>query len=202
MGIFLNDEKGIFMSSKGQITGLFSPFLEKERISRIVQEISGKKILDYGCGSGKILEYLTDVKYVGVDKNIEVINEAKKIHKNKNDVIFYSLAEFHNNLEHFDTIILSAVIEHFEDPIFELNNLKRMLKSGGKIIITTPTPLGNMILKTGSFFHLFSKEAIDEHNVIFSKKDFLKMSEKINMRIEKYIGFEFGLNQLVVIIEK
>lgn len=186
------------MQSKGQITGVLSPVLENYRIQQIIHEVSGKRILDYGCGQGKMAENLSFTRYVGVDLNKEVIVSAKKNHRNQINAFFYDTDEFSNNLEKFDTIILSAVIEHFDNPKSYLIDLRRRLEKGGEIIITTPSSVGNRILHFGSLFRLFSKEALDEHNVIFSKKDFYTLVPILEMSIIKYKTFEFGLNQLVV----
>ena len=41
--------------------------------------------------------------------------------------------------EYFDTIIMGEVLEHFEiDPMYALNELNRVQKIGGRLILTTP----------------------------------------------------------------
>ena len=66
------------------------------------------------------------------------------------------------------------------------------------MIITTPTPKANKILMIGSKFKLFSREALEEHQDLLNKSDFLRISKKIGLKLEHYETFEFGLNQLVV----
>ena len=98
----------------------------------------------------------------------------------------------------FDTIVLAAVIEHLEDPVQTLMELKEHLQDGGRMIITTPTLKANEILRIGSKIELFSKEWFEEHKNLLNKSDFLDISKKIGLKLERYERFEFGLNQLVV----
>lgn len=52
----------------------------------------------------------------------------------------------------FDVILLGELIEHIENPYQTLKKCHRVLKAGGKIIISTPNPLGFPRL----FFEYFS----------------------------------------------
>ena len=183
---------------KGQINGLFSSFLEKKRLKEITKYIAGNSILDFGCGYGKLASYLPDKKYIGVDKDREAIESAKMINKNNRNSQFYSINEFGNKADKFDTIVMAAVIEHIDDPVKVLINMRSYLKKCARIIITTPTPLANKILNIGSRFKLFSKEAFNEHRSLLTHEDFIDISFKVNLKLEIYKKFEFGLNQLIV----
>ena len=114
--------------TKGQITGILSPLLEKIRLNKVLKWVKGKRILDYGCGYGKLAEFLAEKEYIGVDANEEIVRKARKIHVNKKNVKFYTLEEFKNiNETNFDTVVLAAVIEHIENPLELLLTLKGFL---------------------------------------------------------------------------
>ena len=184
---------------KGQITGFVSPFLESYRMNVIKKYVTGGKILDFGCGTGKFVELLSFDQYIGVDINFDNIHAAKAHYSKEKNVVFVSNEEFSQIETKFDCIILSAVIEHFDNPHQNLKDLAVRLNDHGKIIITTPTGLGNKILSLGSKIKVFSKEAFEEHNYIFSKKDFVELSKILNLDLKVYRSFEFGLNQLIVL---
>lgn len=183
--------------SRGQITGVLSPLLEKGKMNKIKKYLAGYKILDFGCGYGK-LAMLPEKEYVGILIDKEIIESAKEINAKRKKVKFYSLDEFENKNCMVDTIILAAVVEHLEDPVQTLMKLKEHLQNGGLMIITTPTLKAIKILAIGSKFKLFSKEALEEHKDLLSKSDFLGISKEIGLKLEHYETFEFGLNQLVV----
>ncbi len=186
------------MQDRGQITGIMSPLLEKWRLSKVLQHINGNKILDYGCGCGKLASNLEDKEYVGVDINENIIETARNTYVKHNNTRFYTLKEFEKVESEFDCIVLSAIIEHLENPIEKIIQFKKMLSKEGIIIITTPTSQANQILEVGAHFRLFSKEAVDEHDELLDKNDFIQISKISSLILEKYERFELGLNQLVV----
>ena len=197
-GYFLGITTGSNEHTRGQITGLLSPLLEKWRMSKIRKYATGDKILDFGCGYGKLATMLPEKEYVGIDIDKKVIESAKEVNAERKNAKFYSLDEFENKNCKFDTVVLAAVIEHLENPVQTLIKLQKYLQDGGLMIITTPTPKANKILMIGSKFKLFSREALEEHQDLLNKSDFLRISKKIGLKLEHYETFEFGLNQLVV----
>ena len=184
--------------SRGQITGLLSPLLEKWRLNKIKKYVTGNKILDFGCGYGKLATILSEKEYVGIDINKTVLEFAKEINAERKNAKFYSLDSFEDKNCMFDTIILAAVVEHMECPVQTLMKLKEHLQGGGRVIITTPTSNANEILRIGSKIKLFSKESLVENNELWNKYDFINISKKIGLKLEYYERFEFGLNQLAV----
>lgn len=184
--------------SKGQITGLLSPLLEKWRIYKVRKWVRGAKILDFGCGYGKLATILPEKEYVGIDINKTVLEFAKDINAERKNAKFYFLDSFEDKNCMFDTIVLAAVVEHLEKPVQTLMELKEHLQDGGRMIITTPTSKANEILRMESKIKLFSKEWFEEHKELWNKSDFINISKKIGLKLEHYERFEFGLNQLVV----
>lgn len=98
------------------------------------------KVLDIGCATGFMGEYLRRNKncyVVGIEKGIDEAKEAKKI---LNQVINGD-AEEKSTLgqikEKYDVVFASAIIEHLKDPWSALKNWKKFLKKNGSLIITT-----------------------------------------------------------------
>jgi 2-polyprenyl-3-methyl-5-hydroxy-6-metoxy-1,4-benzoquinol methylase len=183
---------------KGQVKSLLSPFLEKIRLEKVSKHVVGNRVLDFGCGYGKLALYIQDKRYVGVDIDQRVLESAKMLNKDRSNTDFYSFNDFENKKDKFDTVVMAAVIEHMDSPTEVLLNMKRRLDYGGRIIVTTPTPMANKILRLGSKFGLFSKEAVNEHKLLFTKKDFIHFSSDIGLKLDVYERFELGLNQIVI----
>lgn len=183
----------------GQMTGLLSPFLESRRMKKITRIVTGGTVLDYGCGAGNIIPALSYTRYTGTDLDRTVLSKTKKKYADEKNVYFFTVEDFEELDEKYDFIILSAVIEHLEDPIKTMHELGMLLKDHGIIVITTPTPLGNNFLKFGSRLGIFSRSAFEEHHRIFTRNDFIILAEKLNLKIIKYDTFEIGMNQLVVL---
>ncbi|MCK4738574.1 MAG: methyltransferase domain-containing protein [Deltaproteobacteria bacterium] len=104
--------------------------LAKKLFDVVMGELGGSElILDVGASSIELGERI-------VKKHPSVIYKTMDIDRaNKHD--YYCLSEIK---EKFDIIVLSEVIEHldFEEGSDLLQELKELLKSGGRIIISTP----------------------------------------------------------------
>ena len=105
--------------------------------------ISGRYILDAGCGDG-VLSFLLakeGAKVIGVDYSKDAIQFAKERTKSFNlhvDFKFGSVYELPLEDSSIDAIVSSDVIEHLEDVPQFLCELKRVAKNKSIIVISTP----------------------------------------------------------------
>ncbi|WP_339877121.1 class I SAM-dependent methyltransferase [uncultured Algoriphagus sp.] len=101
--------------------------------------ISGK-LLEVGCGEGRGVETLLPYadSYLGLDKIREVIDELK---------VKFPKVEFQQAVippftgiadNSFDTVVSFQVIEHIPNDKLFLEEIYRVLKPGGKAVISTP----------------------------------------------------------------
>ncbi len=112
-----------------------------EPIKLLMNDKKLKKVLDVGCGTGKLVEFLTKSGFeaFGCDPSTEAIKIAKTI--NKNRCIKRSSASklpYKNKI--FDIVASISVIEHLtqkETKMF-LKETKRVLKDNGYIFLVTP----------------------------------------------------------------
>lgn len=100
-------------------------------------------VLDLGCGVSRIPKYLKPgSKYVGVEISTKFIEWLKE---NYPHYTFYQwdLENDQLNLNsQFDTVLMIAVLEHLHNPDNILKQISSFLKPDGKLVMTTPTPLG------------------------------------------------------------
>lgn len=104
-----------------------------KRIEFIVSHAEGE-ILDIGCDSGYILSRCGGG--VGVDISILRLKAAK--HWSFFLTFVQALAENLPFKQAFDTVIAAEILEHVLDPKAVLDEALRVLKLGGKIIVTVP----------------------------------------------------------------
>ena len=100
--------------------------------------------------------------------------------------------------QHFDTIVMVAVIEHLERPGFVLSQIPLHLKPGGRLVITTPSPSGDRIHQIGARLGLFSQEAMHEHETIFTRDSLNKLAMANGLELIQYRTFLLGGNQLFI----
>lgn len=119
-----------------QILSLHRSLVEKYNIRPIRDEIiryCKGKVLDVGCGEKPFYRYIKSnvQEYIGMDhpdtphdkKLIDVFGSADNI-------------PFQDN--YFDAVILTQVIEHVEEPIKSLDEIYRVLKPGGYLMLAWP----------------------------------------------------------------
>ncbi len=91
------------------------------------------KVLDVGCGRKPYKHLFEYSEYIGVD----VENEAHPHKEEEIDVIYDGrVLPFTDNS--FDTVICSQVLEHVFEPADFLQELNRVCKTGGILILTVP----------------------------------------------------------------
>ena len=140
-------QKNFFKDFIFKIIGNPHPYGRLRAISVLsFLDLSKKKILDAGCGRGVFSRELKkrDFDITGIDVDQEAIDYCKKSMDKTNE--HYSV--FKENImelqsiedQTYDQIIATDVIEHVEDPKKAVESLYRVLKKGGKLILTVPTP--------------------------------------------------------------
>ncbi len=97
--------------------------------------LSGKNIIDVGCGSGHIAAYFSECNRVlaldVVDQVSPDIREKIKFIKIKNDLSSFSTGEF-------DIVILNHVLAHVKNKLKLLIEINRLLKNNGICYVANP----------------------------------------------------------------
>ena len=112
---------------------LLYPYVE------VAKMMSGN-ILELGCGAGRGMELVASVAddYTGIDKNTQLLEMLSKQYPTFK-FLERNIPPFDRIPDNtFDYVITFQVIEHIEDDEFFLREINRVLKKGGKAILTTP----------------------------------------------------------------
>lgn len=150
-------------------------FLQNYRFRMVMPYLIGD-VLDFGGNKGELKQYVKG-KYLLINYDHSMMNGAS-----------------------CDSIIALAVIEHIEmDEVFKIfNSFKNILRPGGRIFLTTPTPMAKPILELLARIGILEKENIAEHKHYWTKAEITKLADTNKFRVTRYNKFQLGCNQLAV----
>ena len=161
--------------------------------------ISGN-VLDIGCGCTTLPDQLTSEQtYVGIERNQAILDFSSNNYPQHEfylrdvDIERLGLGD-----RRFDTVVMSAIIEHLQSPERVLGEVRSLLTLDGLLLITTPSPFGDRVHRIGSRIGLFYNEAVAEHVTIFGQRELLNIATTCGYEVLRYHSFVMGMNQLIV----
>jgi SAM-dependent methyltransferase len=147
-----------FFTSVSEVTNLYYRKKFNKYINRQFN------ILDFGCGSGELLELIQCKYKIGVEINKISQNKLKK-----KKIIFVS--KLNDIQKKFDTIFALSVIDHLQDPIYFIKKLANKLKKNGQLIIIIRHDSKNQNQMNSSYrSHLYSWSLLSFNNLLNSIK--------------------------------
>ena len=106
-------------------------------VKEYIQPTNGCTVLDVGCGPAAILDFLPNVKYIGLDHNPKYIASATKKFGAKGAFICAGVDQLNDHgLQTFDRIIILGVMHHLDDQQLTqlMTSLRNRLNSEGVLI--------------------------------------------------------------------
>ncbi|MDD5621132.1 MAG: class I SAM-dependent methyltransferase [Candidatus Pacebacteria bacterium] len=147
-----------------------------------------EKVLDLGCGNGRLAELIDD-EYLGADVSEELIRIAKEKYPDKRFIILNNSLRFPFKNDEFDKVFCLSVFHHTPSKAFRkqlIQEIKRILKPGGILILTVWNLKGNKktkeMLWKYSFKKIFFKSKLDFKDIFYPWKD-----SKGNILAERYV---------------
>lgn len=133
------EKKGVY-GDEGKLTSSY------KRLDKMLWLLSGidkpKSVLDLGCGTGYLSNILKqrypNAKIFGVDISNTALSRARKQYPSLTFVNADAERKlpFHN--EHFDLVVSGEHIEHLKDVDTYLQEIFRITKKNGYLLLTTP----------------------------------------------------------------
>lgn len=158
------------------------------------EDITGKRVLDLGCGSGRFgikLAINTNAEVIGADISKTSVNIANTRAKNlgvKNFLAIESNFLNPSDLENFDFIFCINMLHHTDQQIKIASNIYKLLKPGGSWIILENNPINPLFIP---FFIVIGQ--LKSHltvqylkSNIFSLNKLIRKSNYKNIEIIKY----------------
>ena len=128
---------------------LVNAYYARPAILALAGDVAGRRILDAGCGSGPLLAALCDRGAIvtGIDKSAGMLELARRRLGDDADL---QVADLGSPLpfpdDTFDDVIASLVLHYLEDWGPALAELRRVLKPGGRLIVSVDHPFAINIM--------------------------------------------------------
>lgn len=145
-----------------------------------IQYVRDGKALDIGCGNGK---FLLQLKKIGWHvQGVEFNKGAVEICRNNGlDVFHGDLLDADFQSASFDLITAHHLVEHLPNPNAVFNEVARLLKSGGQLLIRTPNTraLGRSI-----FGKYWFPDDVPRHLVLYNSNNLTKLAHQYGFSVE------------------
>lgn len=181
-----------YWNSKNIIDARNKTFDDDLRRYNQLKNINYSTLLDFGCGNGGLLKLIKDNEenknIIGVELNTELI-----------DYLTNENYEVYNNIENipskynFDCIMLNHVLEHLNEPINILKQIKNKMNNETLLIIEVPH--ASDILINDYECDEFKKFTFwSEHLILYTEESLLRLLNKVgftNINITYYQRYNF-----------
>ncbi len=113
--------------------------LERKFIHDVLGPSAGK-VLEVGCGDGRLTEDLSGVSssIFALDPDPDSLEEARHLKGNGISLILGSGEHLPLADKSFDTVVFSLSLHHHHDPDNALSQARRVLREGGRILVLEP----------------------------------------------------------------
>lgn len=137
-------------------TSLINAYYTRPAIVNLAGDVTGRRILDAGCGSGPVAKALRDRGAVvaGFDRSEKMVELARQRLGDDTDL---RVADISRPLPYpdaaFDDCVAALVLHYLEDWTGPLAELRRVLKPGGRLIVVVNHPIMHkMVHREANYF--------------------------------------------------
>ncbi|MCV2485616.1 class I SAM-dependent methyltransferase [Flavobacterium sp. SH_e] len=153
------------------------------------------KLLDIGAGTG---DFLLTAKNDGWETiGVEPSDRAKNIAKEKGISFVEEISALESNS--LDVITMWHVLEHVPNLEHQIQELKRLLKPTGTLIVAVPNYKS---FDAGHYETFWAAYDVPIHFWHFSKKSIQLLFERVDMKLEKILPMKFDSFYVSLLSEK
>lgn len=148
--------------------------------------LNGQLVLDAGCGTGHFSRLLSQkgARVVSLDVGAKLVAQARA--KAGSFPVMADAAQVPFADGTFDLVASSEMIEHTPDPMSTALELIRVLKPGGRFVLTTPNKLWHFAVVTANALGVRPYEGYENW---ISLKELARYTQAGGIQISHHFGF-------------
>jgi 2-polyprenyl-3-methyl-5-hydroxy-6-metoxy-1,4-benzoquinol methylase len=180
---------------------ILEPILRALRIGKVlpvIKQYSSCNLLDIGCGwDYRLLKTVRPFIKTGVGIDFKV----EKYEDNKIRTIPMIMTDhLPFEAESFDIVTMLAVLEHLSDPLSMTREIGRILKKGGKLVLTVPSKIAKPVLQFLAYrIGIVSETEMRDHKQYYDHNELKKLFSQTHMTIDYHQYFQMGMNNFCVV---
>lgn len=147
------------------------------------------RILDAGCGSGR---NMVELAHHGVVTGVELSPTSVQLARDRSagEVLEGSVMDMPFDDDSFDLTVSLDVIEHLEDDVSALSELRRVTKPGGALLVTVP-----------AYQWLWSgHDVINHHHRRYNRRTLLAAAQNAGWQLDSASHFNFLLLPAAILL--
>jgi len=176
------------------------PLLRRLRIRQVLPVVRRHpdcRLLDVGCGwEARLLRAVEPhvARAVGVDF------KAPRLRTAKLETVAMTLADTLPFPDaSFDVVTMLAVLEHLAQPRAMVEEIARVLKPGGAVVLTVPSKAARPVLEFLAYrLGVVSESEIRDHKQYYDRRSLFALLHDSGLAIERHRYFQLGMNNFLV----
>jgi len=148
-------------------------WLSTRRIARLVNSCGAQSVGDFGCGynaelARQLRRSVDKVVIADVSLNQELIDSPDfDTHVGILPGVLENIAG-----HSLDLVVMNSVLEHLDNPVATLENIRNIIRPGGILFINVPSWLGKRVLEFAAFrLSLSPAEEMEDHRRYYNKRE-------------------------------
>jgi len=176
--------------------------LSARRVRRSVGALAGRRVADFGCGfEARIACSLRDgvasltLIDVALSAELQALDGVRTI-----EGALPGAARALGDAS-IDVVLCTSVIEHLDEPLAALTEIRRVLAPGGVAFVNVPSWFGKRLLEFSAFrLGLSPREEMDDHRTYYDPRDLWPLLVRAGFRPHAITcrRYKFAMNTFAV----
>ncbi|MFN3865370.1 MAG: class I SAM-dependent methyltransferase [Demequina sp.] len=182
-------------------SSLLNEYYNRPAIRDLLGDVTGRRVLDAGCGTGPTLVDLVDggATAVGIDGSPALIDIARERLGPDVELLVADLADplpFGDG--EFDDVVSSLALHYLEDWELPLAEIKRVLRPGGRVILSVEHPFVMWLTaqQKGEKTNYFATRSRRESDIAGQSVDLTFWDRSLSSMVRSFLAAGFRITHV------